>query len=329
MEVNNLRKFLSIVIQRYKETEREIFPLLSSINTQVGVDFSDIEVIIATDGKENGTLDNDFLKLFGFDIRQTTLEKNSGPGVARQAGLHIAKGEYVMFCDADDTLHNVGVLGALMKEAEISATDMLSSSWIEEIVNENDEYVYITHEQENTWMHGKLLRRQFLLQNNIQFHDDLRVHEDSYFLCITASLAEKNRFLPITSYVWKYHPNSITRRNGSIYSYESIPEFIKACSLAHSVVEQHVPAQMEYKILQFTLYNYFCFHQSGWQAEENKEYLEKAEKAFCEYINPFWHYWKNADKQTIANVYNQERQRSFNGHIETETVYEWIKRLGL
>lgn len=324
-----MRKFLSIVIPRYKETEREIFPLLSSINTQVGVDFSDIEVIIATDGKENGTLDNDFLKLFDFDIRQTTLGKNSGPGVARQTGLNIAKGEYVMFCDADDTLHNVGVLGALMREAEITATDMLVSSWIEEIVNENEEHVYITHEQENTWMHGKLLRRQFLLQNNIQFHNDLRVHEDSYFLCIAASLAEKNRFIPITSYVWKYHPNSITRRNGSIYSYESIPEFIKACSLAHSAVEQLVPEQMEYKILQFTLYNYFCFHQPGWQAKENKKYLENAEKAFCEYMKPFWHYWKNADKQAIANVYNQERQRSFNGCIETETVYEWIKRLGL
>ena len=35
-----MRKFLSIVIPRYKETEREIFPLLSSISGQVGVDYS-------------------------------------------------------------------------------------------------------------------------------------------------------------------------------------------------------------------------------------------------------------------------------------------------
>ena len=52
-----MRKFLSIIIPRYKETEKEIFPLLSSINGQVGMDFSDIEVIIATDGKENPELD--------------------------------------------------------------------------------------------------------------------------------------------------------------------------------------------------------------------------------------------------------------------------------
>ena len=56
-----MRKFLSIIIPRYKETEKEIFPLLSSINGQVGMDFSDIEVIIATDGKENPELDQGFL----------------------------------------------------------------------------------------------------------------------------------------------------------------------------------------------------------------------------------------------------------------------------
>ena len=135
-----MRKFLSIIIPRYKETEKEIFPLLSSINGQVGMDFSDIEVIIATDGKENPELDQGFLELFEFPAIQICLEENSGPGAARQAGLDHAEGEYVMFCDADDTIHNVGVLKALMQEAEMTAADMLSSSWLEEVLDENGRY---------------------------------------------------------------------------------------------------------------------------------------------------------------------------------------------
>lgn len=324
-----MRKFLSIIIPKYRETEKEIFPLLSSISGQAGIDFSDIEVIIAVDGEENGLLDKDFLGLFELDIRQVILKENKGPGMARQAGLDAAYGEYVMFCDADDTLHSVGVLGALVQEAETYAPDMVSSSWLEELLDQEGNWKYITHENDSTWMHGKVLRRKFLLQNNIRFHESLRVHEDSYFLCIATSLAEKSRYLPVTSYVWKYRKDSITRKNGAVYTYESIPEFIRACSLAHLELEKRVPEQMEYKILQFILYNYFCFHQPGWLAKENTVFLKAAEEAFAEYIKPFWHYWEGAEKHTIAEVYNQERQRSFQGCVESETIGEWAARLGL
>ena len=322
-----MRKFLSIVIPRYKETEREIFPLLSSISGQVGVDFSDLEVMIVNDGGGAGALDTDFLALFGLEIRQISLEENRGPGAARQAGLDEAMGEYVMFCDADDALHSVGVLGALMQEAEKTAPDILNSSWLEELRDENGTFRYITHENENTWMHGKLLRRQFLVQNNIRFHPDLRVHEDSYFLCIAAALAQRHNHLPVTTYVWKHRADSITRRNGSVYTYESIPTFIQACTMAHQEVERRNPAQMEYKIVQFILYNYFCFHQPGWQAPDHAEYLQAAERAFAEHMKPFWHYWDDAPAQRIAEVYNQERARSFAGCVEHETVGAWLGRM--
>lgn len=321
-----MSKFLSIIIPRYTETEREIFPLLSSINTQVGIDFSDIEVIISNDG--TNLLDENFLNIFNMDLKQIILDKNCGPGVARQAGLDIAKGNYVIFCDADDVFHNVGVLNALIQEALKTDPDILVTSWLEEIMD-GEKHTYITHEYENTWMHGKLLKRKFLVENNIRFHNELRVHEDSYFLCIAASYSKNSRFLPITSYVWKYNKNSITRCNDSSYTYDSIPEFIKACCLAHKEIEKYHPEEMEYKIVQFTLYNYFCFHQPGWQIPEHKKYLKDAENAFVKFITPMWDYWKNASSENIANIYNEERNKVFNNCIEFETVWAWLERLGL
>ncbi len=197
-----MRRFLSIVVPRYKETEAEIFPLLSSIHNQAGIDFSDIEVIVSNDGGDVPPLDKDFRGLFNFPIKQICLKENGGPGVARQAGLDTAKGEYVMFCDADDILHNVGVLGALMQEADKSAPDIITSSWLEELRDEKGNYWYTTHERDSTWMHGKLFRRQFLQGNNIRFHDKLRVHEDSYFLCIASAVTERMIHLSVTTYVW-------------------------------------------------------------------------------------------------------------------------------
>ena len=323
-----MRKFLSIVIPRYQESERDIFPLLSSINGQVGIDFTDIEVIVANDGGGAGQLNKDFLDLFRFSTKQVQLAENKGPGVARQAGLDAATGVYVLFCDADDTLHNVGALGAMMQEAETHAPDILYTSWLEELKTD-DGFQYITHENDNTWMHGKLLRRCFLTSHDVRFHDDLRVHEDSYFLSIAAAVAQKTHQLPVVTYVWKYRADSITRRNGASYTYDSIPTFIKACAMANREVEQRAPQQMEYKVVQFILYNYFCFHQAGWQAAENAHYLQAAERALVTEMQPFMHYWTNANPAFIADVYNQERQRSFAGCVENETLDTWVKRIGL
>lgn len=323
-------KFLSIVIPRHKETEKDVFPLLSSINGQVGIDFADIEAVISNDGeKETEPLDEGFFSLFGFGIRQITCKENRGCGPARQAGIDVARGEYVLCCDADDTLHNVGALGAVMQELETHLPDMLVTAWLEELVDGAGRRRYITHENDNTWMHGKLYRRRFLSDQGIRFPDFLRVQEDSYFNGLAAAFAEKRLYLPITSYVWKYNPKSTTRRDGGVYTYASAPDFIRSCALCYGEIDKRAPEQMERKVLQFTVYNYFCFHQPGWLAPCHAEFLEKAERAFVSYIDPFWHYWENADPKVIAEVYNQERQRSFVGCVERETVWEWLLRIGL
>ena len=324
-----MSKFLSIVIPRYKETELEVFPLISSIANQLGIDFADIEVIFANDGGGAGELDKDFLALFPkLDIRQVNRKENGGPGLARQAGIDNAKGQYLMFCDADDTLHNVGVLGAMIQAAEKNVPDILGTSWLEEM-DTNGDKVYITHSHENTWMHGKFLRRQFLIQNGIRHHPELRVHEDSYILSIAASLTNRADYLDIISYVWKFGAESITRKNNAVYSYDSIPTFIYACTEADKVVEQKNPALMEYKIIQFIMYCFFCFHQPGWMASENRDYLKAAEEAFVKYMAPFWHYYEAADNEYIAQIYNEERSKNFAGCMEPETLQEWIKKLGL
>ncbi len=322
-----MRKYLSIIIPRYKETERDIFPLISSINNQVGIDKTDIEVIISTDGEGADLLDNNFLKLFDIDIKQTKLDVNKGPGVARQAGLDIAKGEYVMFCDADDILHSVAVLGALMKEAEKTNVDILSSSWLEEQMI-NGEYIYITHNIENTWMHGKLIRRSFITSNNIRFHDDLRVHEDSYFLAIAAGLTDRYNFLQVTSYVWKWSKDSITRRNNSEYTFNSYSTFIEACCMAYDHLRKLSKLKTD-RIVQFIIYNYFTLHRPEWIDHSKDDIRETCEKTFVDNVKRFWDYYINADQNSIIRIYNEERNKNFNNCIESELFTSWLDRLGL
>ena len=322
-----MRKLLSIVVPRYKETEKEIFPLLSSIQGQAGIVFSDIEVIVANDGKhETIPLNEEFLTWFDFEIKQITCEVNRGCGPARQAGFDIADGEYVMCCDADDILHNVGVLGVIMQELLKNKPDFLNTSWLEEFKDTNGQYHYITHENDNTWMHGKIYRRHFLTEHNIRFPDFLRVQEDSYFNSLVSAHTSKSIYLPVTTYVWKFNPKSTTRCKNGIYTFETFPDFIYSCTLSYYKIPKNL---LEDRVLHLIAYIYFYLHQAQWQEEKQRDYLRKSEMAFVKYITPFWDYWRNAAPQKISEAYNQERVKNFNGCIENETVWKWIERLGL
>lgn len=323
-------RFLSIIIPRYDETEADVFPLLSSIANQLGVNFEEIEVIVANDGGEAPPLGDDYLGSFPFDVRQTFLPKNLGPGAARQAGLDAAVGEYVMFCDADDTLHNVGVIDALLQEAEVHAPDLMNSAWLEEILDRGSgRYVYLTHDNDNTWMHGKLLRRSFLVDNNIRFHDTFRVHEDTYFLCLAAAYSKKSIHSSAVSYVWKWNDDTITRRNNGLYGLDSIPIFIRACAAAHARIADVVPDQMPYKVCQLAFYIYFMVHTGRWLRPENRGYLEDTEGAFARHIAFEWHFFLEADRKLLTKTYAEERNKHFSDEIEDESFWAWIRRLGL
>lgn len=320
--------YLSFIIPSYKETEKEAFPLLASIANQLGINQSAIEVIIVRDGTE--ALNLEVFDILDLNIRQIILEENQGPGVARQKGLEASTGKYIMFCDADDVLHSVGIIGAMVQEMDNQGWDILKTPWLEECMDANSkQLVYVNHEIENTWMHGKMFRRDFLMKNNISFHPQLRVHEDTYFNSIAVEYTDKAGYLNVTSYVWKWGANSITRHDNGIYRYDSAIEFIKACTWAHERIEIINPTHMDYKIVQLTLYHYFTLHSEGWQSEEMKQYHDDTEQAFAEAIKPFWKYWKQAEPSLIAQIYGEERNKNFIGQIENETLDEWIQRLGL
>lgn len=322
-----MRKALSIIVPRYRETERDIFPLFSSISNQVGIDFQDIEVYVTTDGGGGPPLDENFLSLFNFETRQFRREENGGCGPARQTAIDKANGDYILCCDADDVLHNVGALQTMMLEAEKSSPDILTSEFLEELRMPDGRYLYGPHGREECWMHGKLLRRGFLEWYNIRFRDDLKVHEDSYFLCIAMSLAGKIMHLPATTYVWKFHPDSITRRNNGAYAYETVPEHIKAVTMAWEIVERWRPEQMEDRVVQFVHYNFFTLHRTDWQEQCRKELLNKAEDAFAQAMRPWMHCYFSTPISARLESYNREREKLFRNGMEKETLLAWLNRL--
>lgn len=92
---------VSIIVPIYNCKDR-VERCVESIYTQ---SFSDFEVILVNDGSTDNSLEvckklqNRYSQLAVID------KENGGAGSARNAGLQVAKGEYILFVDADDEIN--------------------------------------------------------------------------------------------------------------------------------------------------------------------------------------------------------------------------------
>lgn len=90
--------FFSIIIPVYN-TQQYLPACLESVLSQ---DFTDYEVIIVNDGSTDSSLSTCETYIDKFSNAQIINKKNGGLSSARNAGLEVATGKYVVFMDSDD-----------------------------------------------------------------------------------------------------------------------------------------------------------------------------------------------------------------------------------
>lgn len=172
---------LQILIPQYKETDEIIKNLLDSIEIQQNIDLkNDVGVIICNDGS-NVFLSDKLLNNYTYKIEYYK-EPHRGVSATRNACFDHAIADYVMWCDADDMFYNACGLYIIFREFKLGGFDALFSTFIEETRDPiSKEPIYINHIQDSTFVHGKIYRREYLLNEKIRWNDDLTIHEDSYF----------------------------------------------------------------------------------------------------------------------------------------------------
>ena len=134
------------------------------------------------------------------NINYLKLDKNVGPGQARQKGLEISNGEYILFIDSDDLFYN---------------SDSVKKLY-EEIIKGYDYVIGITYEEKrqieiynSSDLHGKIYRRKFLEDNSISFNKT-RIHEDNYFNNLVLLCNPKEYELLEKVYIYVDNKDSIT-----------------------------------------------------------------------------------------------------------------------
>ena len=321
-------KKLNILVPQYNEGETDIYHLLNSIAIQQNVDFNEISVLICNDGSDV-ILGDKFLKCYPFDI-QYFKEPHKGVSATRNFLLDKSEAEYVMFCDADDMFYNACGLWILFREFEKGEFDTLISVFVEESRNGND-IMYVNHDIDTTFVHGKVHRRQYLIDNDIRFNDSLTIHEDSYFTLLTHNCTDDSRikYCPTPFYLWRWRNNSVCRHDPKyiLKTYTNmidsndalIEEFLK-----REMIEK---ANMYVGIMIFD--TYYTFSKADWVNQENFEYRDKTERHFSEYYKKRKKLWENLSDVEKMKLSDAIRQRSVREGMMMEniTLDDWLKKI--
>ena len=194
------------------------------IESILSQDYADIEVILIDDGSTDGSGDiaGKYAKV---DYRVRVVhKKNEGVSVARNTGLKIAQGKYVVFIDADDYISSnfvqrlvEDIIRAKVSIVTTSKAHVLSDAFVEdmETVDSHDaveRMFYGSLEKSDNGV--QLFERELLIRNSLLFDPSKKIGEDFDFL--VRALMRTDRVAVDYSKMYYYRPNPASTMNQNV-----------------------------------------------------------------------------------------------------------------
>ena len=223
---------ISIIVPIYN-VEKTLRKCLLSIRNQT---YKNIEIICVNDGSPDNSA-KIVEEMMQEDSRIILINKESdGPSSARNAGLKIAKGDYIGFVDSDDYISH-DMYQKLFDAMEKDLSDLICCGT--NVVGEDD-YTSLQNYLKtpdkmvplssllflnlNVYAWNKLYKKEIIDSFNIQFPEGL-LYEDAAFLYMYLCHVKKVSFLSDKLYFYVQHNDSImaqTSRNKSIKALDHI-----------------------------------------------------------------------------------------------------------
>ena len=290
---------ISIIIPVYN-TAAYLPKCLDSILAQT---FDDYEVILVNDG----SVDNSQDVIDGYTARYpekffALRQKNSGQGTARNAGLQIAKGEFISFVDSDDYLHP-DALRIIYKTAAEQSLDIVCFNFFSEkdgqvhphgcsfAHSDNIVKQYILSEVSPC---NKLIRRKLLAENNLFFSEG-RIYEDLELIPQFALHTDKIALLPDRLYYYLIRNGSTmqqTHYNPKLNSIFPVMETMKARFAGSAYMRE-----LEYLFIIHFLHDAYLRFLPFRKGEESLRKISRIMK------ETFPHWYRNKYYKTIGIKY--------------------------
>jgi len=260
--------------------------------------------------------------------------EHGGVSAARNYCLDHCDGKYVCWCDCDDMFYNACGLWIIFREIDNGGFDSLVSAFTEESRNpQTKEVVYINHDMDTTFVHGKFHKREFLNKNKIRWNPDLTIHEDSFFNCQCQRVANLKqdglKYCQTPFYLWRWRDNSVCRHSPLYLNMTYVNMLDSNTALIKEFLKRGMEREAIFYATSMIMDVYLSLNCDRWWDEEGHPYLRKTELRFKKYWKEFEYLYRKISKEEELQIMAGIRQRFFGEGLVHEkiTFDDWIKHI--
>ena len=304
-------QFCISVIVPFYNSELSIKRCINSILKQ---DFEKTFEIIMIDDASTDNSKKIIKKQNSSLIKLISLPKNSGPAAARNAGLKIAKGEYIFFLDADDTILN-NTFSTLYENAKENDFDLVfcDKKRIQDSQNKREHnYVYSEDKVFNNsnileeikkrlfdpnymqgvvGLHGKLIKKSIITNNKLSFQNELRYLEDETFVWDILGYVNNMKYVRIQLYSYYSNENLNTARSEGLSrdfplsNFKIIKNHVQNCFKTRGVSSKEIVKLGDQALIFFIIYALVSLSLSMLTGKANYEKGFKYRRKIIDDIN--------------------------------------------
>lgn len=255
---------VSVIIPVYN-ADKYLRKCLDSLLAQT---LKDIEIIIVNDGSTDNSesIINEYVS--AYQNIKYLFQNNSGPSVARNAGIHIASGEYIGFVDSDDYIspdmysvlyqiaaeNNVDIVtsdyyitncGQIISTSHFSipANQIIDQSGISELVRD-------ANHSRLLWFGGKGIYKNTVIKDNGIVYPQLNLGEETVFILDFLLSSKSMYYVDRPFYYYEQSPDSLTRTK---YKERLLSQLEELYNNKISIYDKHKYSSYREDLTQYTM----------------------------------------------------------------------------
>lgn len=292
MEFTEKNCKISVIIPVYN-AEKYIRETLNSIINQ---SYKNWEIILVENGSEDKS--PDIIREYEKKYPEIRMIKGpgKGPGPARNRGLKLAKGDYIVFADADDYLPDTEIFRKYISIAEPTGADIVVSNyarlWEDKILpaSKHEAFALCSPSSEEFRFRGffsigtlsyvwcKFYRSEFLKKQQISFSENSYA-EDKLFNMQCYICDAKYAFLEDVGYIYRKNDMSVSWQ----YRPDSVENWFKLVYELKSWIEKKDKDPKEYTSLIGYLLIFAAFFDGKMEYMQHKKSLWAVRKVLKKY----------------------------------------------
>lgn len=227
---------VSVVIPIYN-SEQYISECIKSIQEQQAIDLKKVQVILVNDGSTDNSLE--ICNRLKDEINEIRIEiitgKNEGVSATRNKGIKAAKGKYIMFLDADDSISNITISKLIsFFDDNYDEIDIITYPMYEhhpdkkkmKLLQRYEDYfdetrIYdIKAEYESIQPTMNIIVKNYF-EDNILFDENVIFNEDTLYNTQNIMRKMKIGYVKEAKYIYRIHSGSVTNtKDNPIYSFD-------------------------------------------------------------------------------------------------------------